>query len=144
MHAHTNMNNCTSLRAHTYVNTYTCTHSTHTSAWENCFYLRTIRWDIKKEEKRRGIRRNKICQFDSLKFLKYLFFYLCGCWAYVHICAPHARLVSVEVRREHWDLLELVLQMVMSQHVCVRNKPVSPWRAASVFNFWAISPVSLV
>lgn len=57
-------------------------------------------------------------------------FYVHGCFACMkvcelhvcQVCELHVCLVPTEIRRRHWILLELELQMVVSRHVGSENQ----------------------
>lgn len=63
--------------------------------------------------------------FLTKYFFQFVLFCIFAFGQHVHMCttcAPHVLLVPVKARREHWILLELELETVLSCRVCAGNR----------------------
>lgn len=63
-----------------------------------------------------SLRWRTLC-FWILKVLTPLFHFVYECFPGMYVCAPLACLVPLEVKKEHWNPVELQLRVVMNHSV---------------------------
>lgn len=69
-------------------------------------------------------------------FLRYILFYMCFAW--MHVCGPHACLLPTESIRGYYISCNWTFSLWVTMYL-LETKHRSPVRAASALNLWAIS-----